>query len=205
MEVSLEELLRSDVRVGAYIDYTVSCNKEFLEKNKQYGQTWLCYRPKSVLTRIFNKAARIRSIQDKKEQFVGDSIFDEFKAIYNYSIISLILVERLINDQLAALSKVSLDMKDDIVPLYKKAQDDCFLLFKLKDHDYDGAWVEMRISTIIDEILVKLVRANMAIGRSYDTPVDQYKKALYEIFMDIANYAAFAGILIERCGVDPME
>lgn len=205
MEVNLELLAHSDRRVGAYVEYSVSCNKEFVDKNKKYGQTWLCYRPKSMLTRIWNKGLRIRSIQEKKEQLIGDTILDEFKAIYNYSILTLVIVERLVNDKLAALSKININGKDDIEPLYKKAQDDCFLLFKQKDHDYDGAWVHMNISTIIDEILVKLMRAHMTIEQSYDTPVENFRKSLLEIFMDIANYAAFAGILIEECEVDPMH
>ncbi len=205
MEVNLELLAHSDRRVDAYVEYSVSCNKEFVDKNKKYGQTWLCYRPKSMLTRIWNKGLRIRSIQEKKEQLIGDTILDEFKAIYNYSILTLVIVERLVNDKLAALSKININGKDDIEPLYKKAQDDCFLLFKQKDHDYDGAWVHMNISTIIDEILVKLMRAHMTIEQSYDTPVENFRKSLLEIFMDIANYAAFAGILIEECEVDPMH
>lgn len=45
----------------------------------------------------------------------------------------------------------------------------------------------------------------MAIERSYNTPVESYRKSLLEIFMDIANYAAFAGILIQKCGKDPMS
>lgn len=53
MEIKLEDLKRSDIRIASYVDYTVSCNKEFVEKNKKYGQTWLCYRPKSILTRFW--------------------------------------------------------------------------------------------------------------------------------------------------------
>lgn len=152
---------------------------------------------------MWNKGLRIRSIQDKKEQLIGDTILDEFKAIYNFSIIGIVVATRLNNDKLAALSRLRIDMTEDIEPLYKEAQEKCHRLFIKKDHDYDGAWVEMSISTIIDEIMVKLMRANNFISKVYDTPIEEFKQKLLEILMDIANYAAFAGILIEKCGIDP--
>lgn len=204
MEQNSTSLRRSDDRILTYIDFSTTCNKEFTEKNKEYGQTWLCYRPKSLLTRLWNKGTRIRSIQDKKEQLIDESVSDEFKAIYNYSIIAIIIVERLTNDKLAAVQHLNIDANDDILELYKKAQDKCHELFIKKDHDYNGAWVNMSISSIVDEIMVKLMRSNVILKNSNEISIDDLKRKLLEIFMDVANYAAFAGILIEKCNIDPL-
>jgi hypothetical protein len=197
-------LSRADHRLLAYTNYTIECRTEFLEKNQEYGQTWLMYRPKSLLQRIWNKGFRIRSIQDKKEQLIGDTILSEFTAIYNYCIIALIVIEKMKSDYLTISIPVTLEPIHESLSIpYETAMNACTELFKKKDHDYDGAWVQMKISTIIDEVLVKLLRVASILEK--DVPVDEMKKKLAEIFMDIANYAIFASILIKEVDVNPLS
>jgi hypothetical protein len=205
MEINiLDELLKNaNHRVGAYVDTMVSCRKEFLEKNKEYGKTWLCYRPKSLVARMWNKGLRIRTVQDKKEQLIDDGIDKEFDAIYNYSIIALIVTKNIVNDSTYPVSPLELESKIEIEPLYKETADLCFDLFKKKDYDYSGAWVQMSISSIIDEIMVKLMRSLSHINAQKDIPVGDFKQKLSQEFMDVANYALFAAILI-KAGVDPI-
>ena len=201
-----DELITSnDHRLNAYIGYTVHCKKEFLEKNKEYGQSWLVYRPKSLLTRIWNKAIRVRSIQDRKGQLVPDSIQSEFDAMYNYSIIALINTDRIVSDSLDAMSPLEINPIDSLETLYNQAYQKTFDLFKRKDHDYNGAWATMAISTLVDEILVKLMRAHQILKIINNVSVDESKIKLSEIFMDVANYSIFASILIKEVEVDPMD
>ncbi len=194
---------KTNERLLTYINFTTYCKKEFLEKNKEYGQTWLTYRPKSLLTRIWNKGLRVRSIQDKKEQLVEDSLVSEFDAMYNYSIIALIVLEEMISDKLNALSPLELEPEDgSFEEHYKNAAEKCFKLFKRKDHDYNGAWVQMNISGIVDEIMVKLQRVAKILKA--EIPVEEIKRKASVEFMDIANYAIFGSALIKEVDIDPM-
>ncbi len=199
------ELLRTGARILTYTNYTVSCKKEFLEKNKEYGQSWLIYRPISLLTRIWNKMVRIRSIQEKKSQLIPDSIVSEFDASYNYCMIALIVIDRLRSDQANIISSTDIEGIDSLEELYTEAGNKTFELFKKKDHDYNGAWVEMHISTIVDEMMVKLLRAKQTLQRQQELPVEEFKSGLSEIFMDIANYSIFASILIKELEKDPLS
>jgi hypothetical protein len=204
MKESIYNKLKKDAELRAqkYVDKTAFCKTEFLEKNKEYGQTWLAYRIKSQIVRIWNKAFRVRSIQDQKEQRIQDSIVSEFDAIYNYCIIALIVIDRM-NDS-ADTGAIQLDPKhEELDSPYETARTKCYELFKKKDHDYNGAWVTMEISAIVDEILVKLMRA-ASINKADMLTADKQTK-LTEIFMDVANYAIFAVILIKDVGIDPME
>jgi len=67
-----------------------SCEDIFLKKTKDYGTSWRVYRIISVADQIFIKAKRIRTIQEKGEQKIGDDIKSEFKGILNYAIVGLI-------------------------------------------------------------------------------------------------------------------
>ena len=70
-----------------------SCRDIFIKKTKDYGTAWRVLRPISIVDQIFIKAQRIRTIQEKKTQRVGDDIAGEFKGMLNYSVIGLIQLE----------------------------------------------------------------------------------------------------------------
>ncbi|MEI2708947.1 MAG: DUF1599 domain-containing protein [Chitinophagaceae bacterium] len=76
-----------------YDEIIKSCKDIFIKKTKDYGTAWRVLRPISVVDQIFIKALRIRTIQDKKLQLVGDNIADEFKGIVNYAVIGMIQLE----------------------------------------------------------------------------------------------------------------
>src|SRR5262249_15840958 len=131
------------------------------------------------------------------------SIASEFSAIYNYCILALMIIEQSSENEAVvdytSLSGQNASFRDN----FEKAQAQVFELFKKKDHDYNGSWVAMDISDIVDEIIVKLLRANYIMIS--EKRRDDLTKKLSEIVMDIANYGAFAAILIEEVEVDPMN
>src|ERR1700709_472803 len=67
-----------------------ACREIFLKKTADYGTSWRVLRMISILDQIFIKAMRIRTIQEKGAQRVGEDITGEFRAIVNYGIIGLI-------------------------------------------------------------------------------------------------------------------
>ena len=206
MDITFQDLLISGQnRVFEYVEFQVQAKKEFFLKNKKYGASWICYRPQTIWRRNWNKGLRIRSIQDKAGiQFVGDPIEDELKAIYNSSILGMIITDRATREGLDTVNQIDTSEEIDAEVLYVEAQEKCFLLMKQKDHDYNGAWVTMTIADIIDEIMTKLFRAKTILDNRADIPPEELKKLLNEIWMDVANYAAFGFILILK-GIDPLK
>jgi hypothetical protein len=82
-----------DHTLQQYNEQVDKCRRLFEGKNTDYGTSWRILRPRSITDQIMIKALRIRSIEEKKESKVGESIADEFIGIYNYSIIGLIQLE----------------------------------------------------------------------------------------------------------------
>ena len=70
-----------------------SCKDIFLKKTNDYGTSWRVYRTISIVDKIYIKAKRIRTIQEKGTQKIGDDLISEFKGILNYSIIGLIQLQ----------------------------------------------------------------------------------------------------------------
>ncbi|MGZ5282977.1 MAG: DUF1599 domain-containing protein, partial [Bacteroidia bacterium] len=69
------------------------CRDLFKKKTQDYGTSWRVMRISSLIDQIFIKAQRLRSIEEKGEQKVNDSIEGEYIGIINYSIITLIQME----------------------------------------------------------------------------------------------------------------
>lgn len=163
-----------------------SCKDIFIKKTKDYGTSWRVLRAISVVDQIFIKALRIRTIQEKKEQKVGDDIASEFKGIINYAVIGLIQL-KLGNP---AVEDVSADEAsvwyDEQVTVSKKIMLD-------KNHDYGEAWRDMSQQSFADLILVKLLRIKQILANEGKTLISEGIDANY---IDILNYAAFALILI---------
>ena len=140
----------------------------------------------SVVDQIFIKALRIRTIQEKKEQKVGDDIASEFKGIINYAVIGLIQLKL----EKPAVEDVSADevsiWYDEQITVSKKIMLD-------KNHDYGEAWRDMSQQSFADLILVKLLRIKQILANEGKTLISEGIDANY---IDILNYAAFALILI---------
>lgn len=161
-----------------------TCQDLFAKKTKDYGTAWRVLRLPSITDQIYIKAQRIRSIQEKGMQKVDDPIRDEFIGIINYCIIALI--------QLQLDDDGKLEMSyDELKPYYDKAVQETFDLLQNKNHDYGEAWREMRVTSITDIILMKLLRVKQIEDNQGKTLVSEGIKANYQ---DMINYAVFCMI-----------
>ena len=140
----------------------------------------------SITDQIFIKAKRIRTIQEIGNQKVSDDIKSEFQGIINYCVMSLIQI-KLKDDKGLNLCTTKLHL------LYNKCTEETKELFTQKNHDYGEAWRDMRISSITDIILMKLLRTKQIEDNKGKTIVSEGIDANY---MDILNYAVFALILL---------
>ncbi|MEA3504701.1 MAG: DUF1599 domain-containing protein [Bacteroidota bacterium] len=164
------------------------CETIFSAKVRDYGLAWRILRVTSLTDQIYIKANRIRSIQEKGIQKVEDGIETEFVGIINYSVMALIQLE-------LGASKETTSSADEIVGLYKKHITAVVDLMKDKNHDYDEAWRNMRISSFTDIILMKLLRVKQIEDNKGKTVVSEGLDANYS---DIINYAIFALIKIDE-------
>jgi hypothetical protein len=165
-----------------YQSVIATCKSLFEKKIRDYGTAWRILRLPSITDQIFIKAQRIRSIQEKGMQKVEDPIKDEFIGIINYCLIALI--------QVKLENASSLEMKfEELEPLYDEAVQETFQLLQNKNHDYGEAWRDMRVTSITDIILMKLLRVKQIEDNQGKTLVSEGVKANYQ---DMINYAVFA-------------
>lgn len=168
--------------ISEYKQVIATCKALFAKKTKDYGTAWRILRLPSITDQIFIKAQRIRSIQEKGTQKVEDPIKDEFIGIVNYCLIALI--------QINLEDSAKLDMKfDELEVHYDKAVESTISLLQDKNHDYNEAWREMRVSSITDIILMKLLRVKQIEDNQGKTLVSEGVKANYQ---DMINYSVFA-------------
>jgi hypothetical protein len=163
------------------------CRQLFESKNKDYGTSWRILRPTSITDQIMIKALRIRSIEETKENKVGESIEDEFIGIYNYSIIGLM--------QLKYWNNPTEFTFDEIMRLYDDEMEATKQLMLKKNHDYGEAWREMRVSSFTDLILMKINRTKQIEDNKGQTIVSEGIDANYK---DMMNYAIFALITLNN-------
>ena len=159
-----------------------------MKKASDYGTAWRILRLSSITDQIFIKANRIRSIQEKGVNKVGEDITNEFVGIINYCIIALI------QDHLGAEKRMEIPV-DELMKIYDQFAEETKLLLSDKNHDYGEAWRDMRVSSITDIILMKILRVKQIEDNAGQTLVSEGIDANY---MDMINYAVFALILIEE-------
>jgi len=164
-----------------------SCSDIFIKKTKDYGTAWRVLRIISVVDQIFIKALRIRTIQDKGFQKVDDGIQDEFKGIINYAVIGLIQLK--LDDPKVEDMPVA-----QVQSLYQQNVDFAKSTMMDKNHDYGEAWREMRVSSLTDLILQKLLRVKQIEDNKGKTLVSEGIDANYQ---DMINYSVFALILMK--------
>ena len=128
------------------------CKDIFIKKMKDYGTAWRILRTTSLTDQIYIKAKRIRSIGDKGAQKVDEGVKPEFIGIINYSVMALIQLELGIDEENTELPI------DEVENLYNKYVGEAKSLMEAKNHDYGEAWRNMRISSLTDIILMKLLR-----------------------------------------------
>ena len=165
-----------------------SCRATFFKKTMDYGTSWRVYRTISVADQIYIKARRIRNIQEKKTQKIGDDIRSEFEGILNYAVIGLIQLE--LNEDEVEMLPV-----EKVKELYDKQIDRAKELMANKNHDYAEAWREMSQESYVDLILAKLLRIKQIVSNDGVTIASE---GVDSNFFDILNYAAFALIMISE-------
>lgn len=162
------------------------CREVFLKKKKDYGTAWRILRTPSLTDQIYIKANRIRSIDQKGIQKVSEGIIPEFIGIVNYSVMALIQLEIGPVDE----PDTNAQAIDDLYEKYVQAAKS---LMENKNHDYGEAWRNMRISSLTDIILMKLLRIKQIEDHDGKTFVSEGVDANY---FDIINYSVFALIML---------
>ena len=158
------------------------CLSLFEKKSYDYGTAWRILRLPSLTDQIFIKAQRIRSLQTLSERKVEEGEVSEFIGIINYCIMALIQID------LGIAENPDIDA-ERAVKLYKEKADRCKQLMMDKNHDYGEAWREMRVSSLTDLILQKLLRVKQIEDKQGKTLVSEGVDANYQ---DMLNYAVFA-------------
>ncbi|WP_375334434.1 DUF1599 domain-containing protein [Flagellimonas sp. C4] len=159
-----------------------TCRELFLKKAKDYGTAWRILRLPSLTDQIFIKAQRIRSLQQNEVRKVDEGERSEFIGIINYSIMALIQLKKGVVDQPDIDVGEAIDLYDKEVAITKK-------LMENKNHDYGEAWRDMRVSSLTDLILQKLLRVKQIEDNQGTTLVSEGVDANYQ---DMVNYAVFA-------------
>lgn len=157
------------------------CREIFVKKLQDYGAAWRILRPESVTDQIFIKAKRIRTLETKKDNKVGEGIFPEYIGIVNYGIIGLIQLELGYVDQVDISAEKAVELYDSFMEKSRGLMD-------AKNHDYDEAWRGMRISSYTDLILMKIQRTKEIESNDGQTLISEGIDANY---MDMINYAVF--------------
>lgn len=161
-----------------------NCIDLFSKKAKDYGTAWRILRTESMTDQIYIKAQRIRSIEQKGIAKVDEGIIPEYIGIVNYSAMALIQLEVGVANTMEELMPA-----DEAISMFKKYLTNAKALMMNKNHDYDEAWRKMRLSSLTDIILMKLLRIKQIEDNHGNTIVSEGLDANY---YDIINYAVFA-------------
>ena len=171
-----------------YDDVVEECRNLFLQKMKDYGCAWRILRLPSLTDQIFIKAQRIRSLQENEVRKVDEGEVPEFIGIINYSVMALIQLQKGVASQPDLSTQQVADLYDAVIAETKQ-------LMENKNHDYGEAWRDMRVSSLTDLILQKLLRIKQIEDNQGKTIVSEGIRANYE---DMINYAIFALIHIHE-------
>ena len=165
------------------------CEDIFAKKMKDYGSAWRILRISSLTDQIFIKAQRIRSIESKGVQKIDEGALNEFIGIVNYAIIGLIQLDLGVSEQSEDLEFQS------VMKMFRKHSVISKDLMINKNHDYGEAWRDMRVSSLTDLILQKLLRVKQIEDNNGNTLISEGVNANY---LDMLNYAVFALIKLSK-------
>jgi hypothetical protein len=158
------------------------CRDLFIKKTRDYGTAWRILRMESITDQIFIKAQRIRTLEEKKVSRVDEDITGEYIGIVNYCVMAMMQMG-CGTDTPAELSVEQAGKMFD-----EKVNETRELMFA-KNHDYGEAWRDMRISSLTDLILMKLLRVKQIEDNKGQTLASEGVKANYQ---DMLNYSVFA-------------
>lgn len=163
------------------------CKSLFINKTKDYGTAWRILRPPSITDQIFIKAQRIRTLEEKKVSKVGEGVISEYIGIINYCVMAILQLELGEDEPNELAVEVTEAYYDERVQETKD-------LMMAKNHDYGEAWRDMRVSSLTDLILMKILRVKQIEDNDGQTLASEGIKANYQ---DMLNYAVFALIKLE--------
>lgn len=173
--------------ISEYREVIKACKEVFEKKTRDYGTAWRILRLPSITDQIMIKAQRIRSIQEKGVQKIHEDISNEFLGIVNYCVMAIM--------QMEIGPKASYELKfEEIEPIYDKVIGETMSLHEDKNHDYDEAWRSMRVSSMTDIILMKILRVKQIEDNDGKTVISEGIKANYQ---DMMNYAIFCLIKLK--------
>ncbi|WP_027420815.1 DUF1599 domain-containing protein [Crocinitomix catalasitica] len=164
-----------------------NCQSIFQKKGQDYGTAWRILRISSLTDQVFIKAQRIRTIQDTGVNMVGEGVEDEFVAIVNYCVMGLIQLD-------LGTKAEELDL-DIALKLYQEKTKLAFELMEKKNHDYGEAWRDMRVSSLTDLIMMKILRTKQIEDNKGETLISEGIDANY---LDMLNYAVFSLIKLNE-------
>ena len=158
------------------------CTEIFKKKSIDYGTAWRILRSSSLTDQIFIKANRIRTLQETGSSKVNEGIEPEFIGIVNYCVMALIQLELKKDNRLELPA-------DEVIKLYQEKILDAKNLMMAKNHDYGEAWRDMRVSSLTDLILMKILRVKQIEDNKGKTIISEGIDANYS---DMLNYSVFA-------------
>jgi hypothetical protein len=184
LQLSLETLFKEGMtKTLRQFDAAVKSAKDiFMKKMYDYGTAWRILRTSSITDQVFIKAQRIRSIEEKGKQKIEEDISSDFIGIFNYAVIALIQLH-MKNDTRTEIPGDEVEQLFDLQASFARK------LMQDKNHDYGEAWREMRISSLTDLILMKLMRIKQIEEHKGQTLISEGIDANY---YDVMNYAIFA-------------
>lgn len=158
------------------------CRSLFVKKMSDYGAAWRILRLPSLTDQIFIKAQRIRQLQENAVRKVDEGEKSEFMGIINYCIMALVQLEKGVVENPDLTTEQATALYDKHIAITKE-------LMENKNHDYGEAWRDMRVSSLTDLILQKLLRVKQIEDNQGKTLVSEGIDANYQ---DMINYAVFA-------------
>ena len=169
--------------IAEYDSIIKNCKDIFAKKMKDYGSAWRILRIRSLTDQIFIKAQRIRSIEQKGFQKIEEGAANEFIGIVNYAVIGLIQLDLGVSEQPQEMDY------NKVMNNFEKHVNIAKELMLAKNHDYGEAWRDMRVSSLTDLILQKLLRVKQIEDNKGSTLISEGIDANY---LDMLNYAVFA-------------
>lgn len=164
------------------------CRTLYINKLQDYGTAWRILRLPSLTDQIFIKAQRIRQLQENEVKKIEEGEVSEFIGIINYAVMALIQIEKGVVEKPDISNKEAVTLYDKHINITKE-------LMQNKNHDYGEAWRDMRVSSLTDLILQKLLRVKKIEDNKGKTIVSEGVDANYQ---DIINYAVFALIHLKK-------
>lgn len=181
-----------DKTLRQYDAIIAECIGLFGKKAQDYGTAWRILRVPSLTDQVLIKAQRIRTLQQVGESRVGEGIRPELVGIINYAAMALVQLELGVPDR---PDFDAAEASGKVLAQMHHARD----LMTRKNHDYGEAWRSMRVSSLVDLILMKLLRIKSIEDNQGSTLVSE---GIDANFLDIVNYAVFAMIQLDE-GKDP--